>query len=141
MFTTDEIIAAANLTASAWLLVLAVVAFMCAGKFPKTEGSDIRLMLFGVGLEALGWALHRGYWGIIRDLRDDKGNEIYLYFSNLWAPQAVIFTIILTGLILVLTPLWRMHLGGSWKWLPAMLVISTFWFFLVTERDFSGLLK
>ena len=134
--TADQIVSAVNLTSAVWLLFLSIVSFSYAWKNRGME-SDVRLMLVGVGFEALGWALHRTYWGLVRRLKDDLGDEIYLALSEGWIPQAVLFTFIIGGLIMVLTPLWKMLFGRAWKWMPTLLVGATLLFFLSSELWFE----
>ena len=135
LLTADQIVSAVNLTAATWLLFLSGVSFYYWWIQRKIVGgdSDVRLMLLGVGIEAFGWSMHRLFWGLIRRMRDDLGDDIYLAVSNSWIPQAILFTIILGGLIMILTPLWKMMFRKHWKWMPSVLMLSTVLFFLSSE--------
>jgi hypothetical protein len=137
--TADQIVSAVNLTAAVWLLFLSFVSFIYWWKQRDVTptNSDVRLMLLGVGVEALGWSLHRLFWGLVRRMRDDLGDEIYLWVSDSWIPQGILFTIILGGLIMILTPLWKMIFGRCWTWAPAALVFGTVLFFLLSETWFE----
>lgn len=124
----DQILTASNLTISVWLLVLAVVSFRYFTRH-KELTSDIRLILFGVGVEALGWSLHRAYWGTVRHIKDRYGDSTYIVFADSWIPQAILLAMIIGGITLILTPLWKMMFKRHWKWLPTFLVTGTFAFF------------
>ena len=137
--TADQIVSAVNLTAAVWLFFLALVSF---GYWWKQRNviatdSDVRLMLLGVGIEALGWSFHRLYWGLVRRLKDDLGDRIYIVLSDGWLPQAFLFTFIIGGIIMILTPIWKMLFTNHWKWMPALLVGSTLVFFLTSELWFE----
>lgn len=134
--TADQIVSAVNLTAAVWLFFLSIISFRYAWK-NRDMDSDIRIMLAGVGVEAFGWSLHRAYWGLVRRLKDDLGDTIYLRLSEGWMPQAVLFTFIIGGLIMVLTPLWKMVFGRWWRWMPALCVGVTLLFFLSSELWFE----
>ena len=137
--SADAIVSAANLTAGVWLLVLAGIAFNYSMKVKSSDDTDTRIMLLGISCEALGWALHRLYWGVVRRVRDDVGDWFYLLFSNTWWFQIIAFGLVRLGLILILTPVWKVYIGKGWRVVPAALVLSTFWFFLMSEYyvDFS----
>lgn len=137
--SADAIVSAANLTAGVWLLVLAGIAFNYSMKVKNADDTDTRIMLIGIACEALGWALHRLYWGVVRRVRDDVGDWFYLMFSNTWWFQIIAFSLVMLGLILILTPVWKVYIGKGWRIVPAALVLSTFWFFLMSEYyiDFS----
>jgi len=94
-------------------------------------------MLLGVGVEALGWSFHRLYWGLVRRLKDDLGDKIYLVLSDGWIPQAFLFSFIIGGIIMILTPIWKMLFNRAWKWMPTLLVGSTLLFFLSSELWFE----
>lgn len=134
--TADQIVSAVNLTSAVWLLVLSIISFRYWWRGRDLD-SDIRLMLLGVGFEAMGWAFHRTYWGLVRRLRDDLGDKIYLALSDGWLPQAFMFTFIIGGIILILTPLWKMMFGKHWSWAPTALVGATLLFFLTSELWFE----
>lgn len=137
--SADAIVSAANLTAGIWLGVLAAIAFIYSTKVKDSDDTDTRIMLVGIGCEALGWAIHRLYWGAVRRIRDDVGDWFYLAFSNTWIVQVAAFSLVMAGLILILTPVWKVYIGRGWRVIPAALVLSTFWFFLTSEFyvDFS----
>jgi len=140
-FSADQIVSAANLTAAVWLFVLSGVAFWYASKLCFKSDNDSKIMVTGLGIEALGWAIHRGWWGIIRRLRADIGDSFYLAWSNTWFMQAISFSLVMAGLILILTPVWKTYIGSGWRVIPAALVLSTFWMFIMSELylDFSDL--
>lgn len=137
--SADAIVSAANLTAGVWLLVLAAIAFNYSTKVKDADDTDTRIMLIGIACEALGWAMHRLYWGAVRRIRADVGDWFYIMFSNTWWFQIIAFSLVMLGLILILTPVWKVYIGKGWKVIPAALVLSTFWFFLMSEYyvDFS----
>ena len=140
-FDADQIVSAANITAAIWLLVLGAIALSYAWRLPYNNHTDTKIMVSGLGIEAIGWAIHRGYWGVIRRLRDDFGDAFYLAWSNTWALQALSFSLVMAGLIMILTPVWKNYIGRGWKVVPAALVLSTFWLFLMSELylDFGEL--
>ena len=140
-FDADQIVSAANFTAATWLIILSGVAFSYGFKLKRSANSDARIMVFGLGLEALGWSIHRGYWGFVRrmraDLSPDDGNALYIAWSNSWVFQIVSFSMVMLGLIMILTPVWKNYIGSGWRIIPAALVLSTFWFFLASELYFK----
>lgn len=137
--TADQIVSAVNLTSAVWLFFLSLVAFIYWWKQRDIHptNSDLRLMLLGVGVEAMGWAMHRAFWGVVRRMKDDIGDRVYLVISSSWWPQAVLFTIILGGIIMILTPIWKMMFGRHWTWMPSALVFGTVLFFLSSELWFE----
>lgn len=99
----DALVAAGNFTIVILLVVLgvALVHQLLTRKFQ----SDLRIIMIGLLMEAVGWTLHRSYYGVVRFLRE-QGVDME---GLLWGAYLPLLPtcIIIMGLVLMLTPIWK----------------------------------
>lgn len=120
----DAAIAAANFTVAVGLFLLAGVSFLYSGKASRDNKTDLRLMLLGAGIEASAWGTHRLYWGVARAI----GDRFYDLLTAWWFFSILIYIVGLTGIVLILTPVWKWMFGKQWRWLPFGFLLAWWWF-------------
>ncbi len=124
----DNVVAAANFTVALGLIILAVVSIQYAYKAYKQNRDDIKYILAGVSLEAVAWSIHRVYWGVARAIQGPGDNSFYLLLTKWWLTTISIYMVAITGIILILTPVWKIAFGSQWKWIPFAGLMAFWWF-------------
>ena len=99
----DALVAAGNFTIVILLVVLGVA--LAHQLITRNFQSDLRIIMIGLLMEAIGWSLHRSYYGIIRFLRE-QGMDMENYLFGAYMPLLPT-CIIIMGLVLMLTPIWK----------------------------------
>ena len=99
----DALVAAGNFTIVILLVVLGVA--LVHQLFTRTFKSDLRIIIIGLMMEAVGWTMHRSYYGVTRFLRE-QGFEMEHYLFGAYLPLFPT-CIIIMGLVLMLTPVWK----------------------------------
>lgn len=135
---TDQLVAASNFTAAILLTIVAIAIFVTLFRVHFSKGTDIFYLLLGVGIEAIGWAVHRLYWGawrIYRLIGDDKMDAWFVanaYFALI--PAVLIFM----GLTLIIGPMLSLFMKIKTRFsfvLATMLVIATYWLVYVKLQE------
>lgn len=126
---TDSLIASANFTISLMmsLMVLVVSHQLLKRTFPT--GSGLRIVLWGVLLEAIGWACHRFYWGMWRLGRENGWPGWNEWFVNNGWIALVPVSIIIFGLAIIFIPVWRTVSKRDDFIVPPAIAFCVFWFF------------
>lgn len=99
----DALVAAGNFTIVILLVVLGVA--LAHQLLTRTFQSDLRIIMIGLMMEAVGWAMHRSYYGVTRFLRE-QGFEMERYLFGAYVPMLPT-CIVIMGLVLMLTPVWK----------------------------------
>lgn len=99
----DALVAAGNFTIVILLVILGVA--LAHQLLTRTFRSDLKIILVGLLMEAIGWSLHRLYYGTTRFLRE-QGYEMDQYLFGAYVPMVPV-CIIIMGLVLMLTPIWK----------------------------------
>jgi len=125
---SDLLIASANFTIVLLMAVLASAISYILYTRPKTQHSSLRIVLWGLLIEAVGWFGHRIWWGSWRLVREQEWGQEYDDFFLTHSYVALIFTsIILTGLTVILYPVYRTVTGTNARIAPFALVTAVFW--------------
>lgn len=130
---TDPLVAAANFTAATFLLVLAGVSIHTLMTKTFNKDSALPMMLVGVAVESASWAVHRSFYGSWRVLREYGYVEWDRWLIDNSYLSLIPHIGVLTGLALILGPVWTMLRGGSNKdyrdyIIPAVLMVGVYWF-------------
>lgn len=128
VLNADALVAAANFTIVFLMGVLACSVTYILYSHDKSSFPHLRLVLWGLLLEAIGWFGHRAYWGLWRYGREhhlDGWNEWFVYHGYL---PLIATATILAGLTLILTPVYEKITGISSRAIPFMFVFSLYWF-------------
>lgn len=99
----DALVAAGNFTIVILLVVLGVA--LAHQLYTRNFQSDLRIIMIGLLMEAVGWTMHRSYYGIVRFMRE-QGVDMQ---GLLWGAYLPLLPtcIIIMGLVLMLTPIWK----------------------------------
>jgi len=109
------------------IMILVVSHQLMKRTFPT--GSGLRIVLWGVLLEAIGWASHRLYWGLWRLGRENRWEHWDQWFiTNAWLALIPV-SIIILGLAIVFVPVWRTVSARDDFWVPPLISFFVFWFF------------
>ncbi|MEQ8823858.1 MAG: hypothetical protein RIC14_05745 [Filomicrobium sp.] len=127
--SVDRIILADNLTMAFCQLCIATM----IGNFLWSEcrfrvwEHPLHLSLFGVIVEAIGWATHRMYWSLWRLMRELGLDDVAAKLEDTTALWTVCsFALIALGAILIVSPVSRRIFGSQWPaW--SLAITSTFY--------------
>ena len=101
---TDQLLSASNVTIAVMMFVLGTVVLRYLVKLKYTEHVDLFHMLFGIVVEAYGWALHRAYYALL-NLSKLYDNEPMVHLLNDHRYITLVSVLmVMVGLSLILGP-------------------------------------
>ena len=100
---TDQLLAASNFTVFIVLAIFSITIFVTIMKLKVSGKTDLLLILTGTMLEAIGWGLHRLYYGVVNAYRVAEDLQIYNFLYEHRYISLFPMLLVYIGLILILS--------------------------------------